>query len=70
MAIALIWPAILIADSWYIATTCLPRNPDQVCDAPIYALIGAIFFGAPILFIISLVLVLPIALRARQRELS
>jgi len=70
IAIALIWPAILIADSWHIATTCLPRNLDQVCDVPIYALIGAISFGAPVLFIISLTLVLPIALRARQRKLT
>lgn len=70
VAIACIWPVILIADCWYVATTCLPNNLDKVCDAPIYALIGAIFLGGPILFIISLALVLPIALRKRRSGLS
>jgi hypothetical protein len=68
--IAFLWPAIFIADSWYTSVTCLPRNPDQACDAPIYALIGATFFVAPILFIISLVLILNSALRARRKESS
>jgi hypothetical protein len=64
--IACIHPAIFIADSWHAVVTCQPRNPDQVCDAPIYALIGAIFFAAPIIFMCSLALALPSARIARQ----
>ena len=68
VAIAFIWPAIVVGAALYGASQYQPRDASDPGDAPAYVLMGAIFVGAPILFVLSLPLALVGASMARRRE--
>src|SRR5438105_1674580 len=68
VAIALLWPAIVIGDAIYGARHYQRQSPSDPGDAPAYVLIGVFLFLAPLLFLFSLSLALIGAHIARRRH--
>lgn len=70
VAIAFIWPAALLSFTYYGMTHYQRRDASDPGDAPAMVMAGAIFVGAPILFLLSLPLAIGGASLARRRRSS
>lgn len=68
VAIALIWPAIILGATLHGASHYQRRGPSDPGDAPVYVLMGAILFGAPVTFLVSLLLALGGTVLGRRRR--
>jgi hypothetical protein len=56
VAIALIWPAVVIIDTGHETKQHRTQYPNEVDDASGFIILGAYFFWVPVLFFLSLVL--------------
>ena len=68
IAIAFIWPALLLGGVYHGASNYQRRDKNDPGDAPAMVIAGAIFVGAPILFALGLSLALGGASMARRRK--
>jgi hypothetical protein len=67
-AIAFIWPALLLGGVYHDASNYQRRDENDPGDAPGMVMAGAIFVGAPILFVLGLPLALGGASMARRKK--
>ena len=58
VAVALLWPALVIGVAVYGGRHYQRQSPSDPADAPAYVLMGVFLFAAPLLFVFSLVLAL------------
>jgi hypothetical protein len=65
---AVVWPVLVIAFTVHTGRQYQPRGPSDPVDAPVMLLMSMLFVGGPILFAISLLLVVAGIVIARQKS--
>ena len=70
IAIAFIWPVVLVGSAMYGMAHYHCPDPNVTCDGPAMFLVSAIFAGAPILFVLSLPLAVGGAFVAGRRNVK